>query len=66
MTEIEILSYALQQFSDINYDDFKISLPYWKHKTYRKGEFYNEHKSVCRYLGLYYRFSLTLIVEAVL
>ena len=51
MTEIEILSYALKQFSNLTDDDFKMSQPYWKNKIYKKGEFYNEHKSVCRYLG---------------
>lgn len=31
--------------------DFDLSIDYWKPKTYKKGEFYNEYKSVCRYLG---------------
>ncbi|WP_136669321.1 Crp/Fnr family transcriptional regulator [Flavobacterium sp. H122] len=51
MTEIEIVSYALQQFANLTADDFNTSRPYWKHKEYKKGEFYNQHKSVCRYLG---------------
>jgi len=51
MTEIEIVSYALRQFANLTTDDFSLSLPYWKHKEYKKGEFYNQHKSVCRYLG---------------
>ncbi|MES2381597.1 MAG: Crp/Fnr family transcriptional regulator [Bacteroidota bacterium] len=51
MTEIEILAFALHQFAGLTDDDFKISAPYWKHKTYKKGDFYNEHKSVCKYLG---------------
>lgn len=51
MTELETLAIALQHFAGINDDDFKISIPYWKHKTYKKGDFYNEHKSVCKYMG---------------
>jgi CRP-like cAMP-binding protein len=51
MTEIEIIAYALNQFANLTAEDFKLSFPYWKHKEYKKGEFYNQHKSVCRYLG---------------
>lgn len=51
MTEIEIIGYALQQFADLTAEDFKLSLPYWKHKKYKKREFYNQYRSVCRYLG---------------
>jgi CRP-like cAMP-binding protein len=51
MTEIEIVSYALNQFAQLDTDDFELSLPYWKHREYKKGEFYNAHKTVCKYLG---------------
>ena len=51
MTEQEILAYALHQFADLSADDFKLSLDYWKHKEYKKGDFYNQHKTVCKYLG---------------
>ncbi|WP_114940754.1 Crp/Fnr family transcriptional regulator [Mucilaginibacter endophyticus] len=30
---------------------FDLSLPYWKLKQYKKGEFYNEYKNVCKHLG---------------
>ena len=51
MTEMEILAYALAQFAGLDEDDFKLSLPYWQVKEYKKGSFYNQHKTVCRYLG---------------
>ncbi len=30
---------------------FDLSLPHWKLKQYKKGEFYNEYKNVCKHLG---------------
>ena len=30
---------------------FDLSLPHWKLKRYKKGEFYNEYKNVCKHLG---------------
>jgi hypothetical protein len=32
-------------------DDFNLSLPFWHCKEYQKGDYYNEYKSVCKYLG---------------
>jgi signal-transduction protein with cAMP-binding, CBS, and nucleotidyltransferase domain len=37
--------------SGMSHEDFDLSSDYWLRKTYKKGEFYNEYKSVCRYLG---------------
>lgn len=51
MTATQTLAYALQQFANLSEDDFKLSLPYWHQKEYKKGDFYNYHKSVCKYLG---------------
>lgn len=51
MTETQILNYALNQFAGIDAEAFELSAPYWQRKTYRKGEFYNEYKNVCKYLG---------------
>ncbi|MES2617759.1 MAG: Crp/Fnr family transcriptional regulator [Bacteroidota bacterium] len=51
MTELNHLQLALQGFAGINEEDFKLSLPYWQERTFLKGEFYNEHRSVCQYLG---------------
>ena len=51
MTEIEVLKIALSQFASIGEDDFKLSIPCWHIKTYKKGELYNPYGSICRYLG---------------
>ncbi|MBD2757562.1 Crp/Fnr family transcriptional regulator [Spirosoma validum] len=51
MNDIGLLQYALQDFAGINENDFALSTPYWQLKRYRKGEFFNEHKSVCKHLG---------------
>lgn len=51
MTEIDVLKFALNQFAGISADDFELSTAFWQHKEYKKGEYYNQHKSVCKYLG---------------
>ena len=51
MEEIEVLKYALKAFANLNEDDFNLSLPFWHSKDYKKGEYYNEYKTVCQYLG---------------
>jgi CRP-like cAMP-binding protein len=51
MTEIDILKFALNQFAGLTVDDFEISTTFWQQKVYKKGEYYNQHKSVCKYLG---------------
>lgn len=51
MTETEILAYALSQFANLTAEDFELSRPFWKHKEFKKGDFYNQHRSVCKYLG---------------
>ena len=51
MTDIELLKGALSQFAQLDEDDFNLSLPCWKIKSYKKGEIYNPMGSICRYLG---------------
>jgi len=51
MPETEIVQYALQQFAGIGKEDFALSIPYWKHKEYKKNEYFNMHRTVCKYLG---------------
>ncbi len=51
VTELATLKYALQAFAGLNEDDFRLSARFWHDKTYKKGDYYNEYKSVCRYLG---------------
>lgn len=51
MTEPEKLSYALSQFAGLTPEEFALSESCWQLREYRKGEFYNEYRNVCRYLG---------------
>jgi CRP-like cAMP-binding protein len=51
MTEIDILKFALKKFADLSENDFAISSNFWHTRQFKKGEFYNKHKSVCQYLG---------------
>lgn len=49
--KLERLASVLHELTGMHEDDFALSKPYWQEKNYHKGEFYNEYKSVCRYLG---------------
>jgi CRP-like cAMP-binding protein len=51
MTNTDILKFALNQFADLTADDFELSTTFWHQKEYKKAEYYNKHKSVCKYLG---------------
>lgn len=51
MESEDMLQAALQAFAGIDEDAFKLSAPHWRKKQYRKGEFYNEYKHVCKHLG---------------
>ena len=51
MTELEILAFALKEFADFTADDFNLSKSYWHIKKYKKGEYFNHQKKICRYLG---------------
>lgn len=51
MTSEEKLAHVLNTFAGITTEEFKLSASFWVHKTYQKGEYYNKHKNVCRYLG---------------
>lgn len=51
MTDTEHLALALNQFAGLTQEDFQLSEPFWKFKTYKKGEFYNQHQNICKHLG---------------
>ncbi|MFK7926514.1 MAG: Crp/Fnr family transcriptional regulator [Bacteroidia bacterium] len=51
MTDLEILAFALKQFADLTAEDFNLSAPFWHSKEYKKGDYFNQHKKICRYLG---------------
>lgn len=51
MDDMEILRTVLGHFANLSEEDFKLSLPYWKLRTYKKGDIYNPKGSICRYFG---------------
>lgn len=51
MEKIERLKNVIHQISDMDEESFAISIPYWQQMSYKKGEFYNEYKNICKYLG---------------
>lgn len=51
MNQLAILEQVLRLFADIDAEHFALSVPYWQPRTYKKGEFYNEYKNVCKHLG---------------
>ena len=51
MDPIERVRKIVNAISGMSDADFNLSMGYWQKKTYKKGEFYNEYKNVCRYLG---------------
>jgi len=51
LTNEELLGMMLSQFAGIPEEDINMSLPYWHFKEYKKGEYYNAYKNVCRYMG---------------
>ncbi|WP_454801248.1 Crp/Fnr family transcriptional regulator [Mucilaginibacter phyllosphaerae] len=51
MTEFDQLQQALFTTARLDREDFELSRPYWKLKSYKKGEFYNEYQNVCKHLG---------------
>lgn len=51
MEEIQILQQAIGEISGMNQESFELSLPYWQLKTYHRGDFFNQYKNVCKYLG---------------
>ena len=51
MNEMQKLGYALNQFAGLTEADFAMSMPFWHFKEFKKGDAYNDFKSVCKYLG---------------
>lgn len=65
MKELEILSQALSLFAGLSNEDFQLSSSYWHIKTYKRGEFFNRQKTVCKHLAFVIRgvFRSYLIAE---
>lgn len=50
-TPIDQLEEVFVQQLGMDRETFNLSKPYWQLKTYKKGEFYNEYKNICKHLG---------------
>lgn len=51
MTELDRLRQHMAAISGMSDEAFALSEPYWQLHYYQKGEFYNEYKNICKYLG---------------
>lgn len=51
MTAIEKLTFAITSFAKMSPEEFELSLPFWKERMFKKGEFYNERSHICKNLG---------------
>jgi CRP-like cAMP-binding protein len=49
--EMKLLQETLHGLSGLDEKAFALSLPFWQVKQYKKGEYYNEYKNVCKHLG---------------
>lgn len=47
----ETLRHALQAIAGIEEDEFNLSRPFWKLRDFKKNEYYNEYRHVCKHLG---------------
>ena len=55
MADLEHLSLAIGGFAQLTPEEFALSEKSWQLKEYKKGEYYNHHKQICRYLGFIIR-----------
>ncbi|HZY81586.1 MAG TPA: Crp/Fnr family transcriptional regulator [Cyclobacteriaceae bacterium] len=51
MNNLEKLSVALSHVAGLSKQEFELSAPAWQIVTYKKGEYYNQQKNVCKYMG---------------
>lgn len=51
MDALEKLATTVSDITGMSREDFELSRSYWHHKSYKKGEFYNEYRNVCKHLG---------------
>jgi CRP-like cAMP-binding protein len=51
MTPLEKLEQVFHSQLGMDKESFALSLPYWQLRNYKKGEFFNEYKNICKHLG---------------
>lgn len=49
---MEQLQLIIQSFANIDDTQYQLSENMWHEKTYKKGDFFNEYKNVCKHLGV--------------
>lgn len=51
MNNLGLLKHALTAFTGLSEQEFALSEGFWREKTYKKGEVFNDYKNVCKELG---------------
>jgi CRP-like cAMP-binding protein len=51
LSEMQLLQQALHAATGMSKETFDLSAPYWLLKKYKKGEYFNEYKNICKHLG---------------
>lgn len=51
MTDRELLSYSFNQFAGLTPEEFSLSDGSWQIEHYKKWDYFNEYRNVCKYLG---------------
>lgn len=49
--DIDLLQHAIKSFTGMDDVAFDLSRKHWQPQSFQKGEFYNEYRNVCKYLG---------------
>jgi len=50
-SDIQQVQQAVIAATGMSGEAFELSVPYWQYKEYKKGEYFNEYKSICKNLG---------------
>jgi hypothetical protein len=51
VSDIQEVQRAVMAVAGMSQEAFDLSVPYWQYKEYKKGEYFNEYKSICKNLG---------------
>lgn len=51
MPALDKLALAFAQFAGLPPEEFELSVNMWTPQQYKKGDYFNEYKMVCKYLG---------------
>ncbi len=51
MTNLQILQTVFKDFTGMSEEAFALSSNYWREKSFKKGELFNDYKNVCKELG---------------